>query len=97
MAKKTNVAKMPPPAPDDGNDLSSAIGSVGNAISMVADELDSIKYEFGQMSESISHTGIDNAISHLTEVMALSMIAAHGNHEDREAVVEKLKQTYLRD
>jgi hypothetical protein len=96
MAKKSNVAKMPP-MPDDGSDLSSAIGSVGKAISLVADEFDSIKYKIEEMSESISHTCIDTAISHLTEVMALSTIATHGSDEDREAVVEKLKQSYLRD
>jgi hypothetical protein len=48
------------------------------------------------MSESINHMGIDTAISHLTEVMALATIATHGTDEDRESVVEKLKQSYLR-
>jgi hypothetical protein len=96
MPKKTNIAKMPP-APDEGSDLSSAIGSVGTAISLVADEFDSIKYKIEEMSESINHMEIDTAISHLTEVMALSTIATHGTDEDRESVVEKLKQSYLRD
>jgi len=96
MAKKSNVAKMPP-APDDGSDLSSAIGSVGTAISLVADEFDSIRYKMEEVSESITHTGIDTAISHLAEIMALSTIATHGTDEDRESVVERLKQSYLRD
>jgi hypothetical protein len=93
MPKKSNVAKMPP-APDDGSDLSSAIGSVGKAISLVADEFDSIKYKIEDMVDAINNTRVDNSVSDLAEVFALSTIAKHGSDEDRAAVVEKLKKRF---
>lgn len=58
---------------------------------MVADEVDSIKYKIEGLSESISNTGIDTSIDHLADAVALSIIAQHGNEEDRAIVVSKLE------
>ncbi len=75
-------------------DSTSAIGAVAAAISSVGDEFQSIKFKIGEMAESIDRLG---SVSDLAEVMALSAIAEHGDDEEREAAIEKLKRSYLRD
>ena len=93
MRKESSVATMPP-NPDAQVDLSSAIGSVGQAISSVADEFDSIKYKIEEMSETIGSIRVDSSISDLADVIALSVIAKNGTDEDRALVVAKLKRRF---
>lgn len=85
---KKKTRKMIKPAEDASPDTGHGLYGLAKAIEGVGEELHPL-YHIEQMGDYVGD--LSSALNSLANATALSVIAQHGNAEDRTAAVERLK------
>jgi hypothetical protein len=89
MARRSAVAT--PLEIDGAGDVARGVFSVAEAIETVSEQFGAI-YQIEILADKVGE--VSSAVGRLANAALLTIIAQHGNHEDRNKVVEYVKRHF---